>query len=62
MNGGLQLRFYDDQYERPLNTNFYHQKPLRMPTSWCNQGNGGIRLSSGNKGTLVNAYSGKRSV
>ncbi len=62
VNGGLQLRFYDDQYERPLNTNFYHQKPLRMPTSWCNQGNGGIRLSSGNKGTLVNAYSGKRSV
>ena len=34
VNGGLQLRFYDDQYERPLNTNFYHQKPLRMPTSW----------------------------
>ena len=62
VNGGLQLRFYDDQYERPLNTNFYHQKPLRMPTSWCNQGNGGIRLFSGNKGTLVNAYSGKRSV
>lgn len=62
VNGGLQLRFYDDKYERPLNTNFYHEKPLRMPVSWCNNGNGGIKLSAAGKNTLINAYSGKRTV
>ena len=62
VNGGLQLRFYDDKYERPLNTNFYHEKPLYMPVSWCNNGNGGIKLSAAGKNTLINAYSGKRTV
>lgn len=62
VNGGLQLRFYDDKYERPLNTNFYHEKPLHMPVSWCNNGNGGIKLSATGKNTLINAYSGKRTV
>lgn len=62
VNGGLQLRFYDDKYERPLNTNFYHEKPLHMPVSWCNNGNGGIKLSVAGKNTLINAYSGKRTV
>lgn len=62
VNGGLQLRFYDNQYERPLNTNFYHQKPLHMPVSWCNDGHGGIRLEQSSDHTLVNAYSGKRTV
>ena len=62
VNGGLQLRFYDDKYERPLNTNFYHEKPLHMPDSWCNNGNGGIKLSAAGKNTLINAYSGKRTV
>ena len=37
VNAGLQIRFYDNTYERPLNTNFYHQKPLHMPVSWCNK-------------------------
>lgn len=62
VNGGLQLRFYDDKYERPLNTNFYHEKPLHMPVSWCNNGNGGIKLSAAGKNTLINAYSGKRTI
>lgn len=62
VNGGLQLRFYDDKYERPLNTNFYHEKPLHMPVSWCNNGNGGIKLSAAGKNTLINAYLGKRTV
>ena len=62
VNAGLQLRFYDDKYERPLNTNFYHQKPLHMPVSWCNDGNGGIKLTTTGENMLVNAYSGKRAV
>lgn len=63
VNAGLQIRLYDNLYERPLNTNFYHQKPLHMPVSWCNNGNGGIDISGDTGGsTLINAYSGKREV
>ena len=63
VNAGLQLRFYDNRYRRPLNTNFYHQQPLVMPASWYNDGKGGIRLDrQGGKGTLISAYSGPREV
>lgn len=62
VNAGIQIRLYDDTYERPLNTNFYHQKPLHMPASWCNAGNGGIDIRQGADGTHVDAYSGKRTV
>ena len=62
VNAGLQIRFYDNTYERPLNTNFYHQKPLHMPVSWCNNGNGGIDINNAADGTRINAYSGKREV
>lgn len=62
VNVGIQIRLYDNKYERPLNTNFYHQKPLHMPVSWCNAGNGGIDIHNAADGTRINAYSGKRSV
>ena len=62
VNAGIQIRLYDNKYERPLNTNFYHQKPLHMPVSWCNGGNGGIDIHNTAGGTSINAYSGKRSV
>lgn len=63
VNAGIQFRFYDDRYERPLNTNFYHQKPLIMPASWCNQGKGGIDISKSDSGiTDLKAYSGSRKV
>lgn len=62
VNAGLQLRFYDHTYERPLNTNFYHQKPLHIPASWCNDGKGGIRLHPEGNGTRIEAYSGSRTV
>lgn len=58
VNAGLQLRFYDNNYRRPLNTNFYHQQSLVMPTSWCNSGKGGINLNDG----VITAYSGTRDV
>ncbi|WP_157971317.1 glycoside hydrolase domain-containing protein [Dyella sp. C9] len=44
VNAGLEFHLRDENYLRPLNTNFYHQQPLRMPVSWDNQGQGGIRL------------------
>ena len=62
VNAGIQIRLYDNKYERPLNTNFYHQKPLHMPVSWCNAGNGGIDIHNAAGGTRINAYSGQRRV
>lgn len=62
VNAGLQLRFYDNRYVRPLNTNFYLQHPLVMPDSWCNDGAGGIRTGVKGDKTVIDAYSGRRNV
>lgn len=62
VNGGLQLRLYDDQYERPLNTNFYHKKPLIMPVAWENHGKGGISLNNTEDGRILSAYSGEQTL
>ena len=43
---GLQYVLRDDNYARPLNTNFYQNQPLNMPPSWFNEGLGGIRIAS----------------
>ncbi|PMQ03505.1 hypothetical protein DyAD56_19750 [Dyella sp. AD56] len=60
VNAGLEFHLRDENYRRPLNTNFYQQQPLRMPTSWDNNGQGGIRLHSEAKDYLAEAYSGPR--
>ncbi len=60
VNAGLQYSLRDEKYVRPLNTNFYLQKPLLLPTSWGNEGKGGINISDENKTILVNNYSGSR--
>lgn len=67
VNAGLEFHFRDENYRRPLNTNFYHQQPLRMPLSWDNHGQGGIRfqrITKPGKEDLpsydVVAYSGPR--
>ena len=60
VNGGLQIRFYDETYVRPLNTNFYQKQPLHMPSSWCNGGNGGIKVDVASD--MIDAYSGSREV
>jgi hypothetical protein len=41
---GLQYVLRDENYVRPLNTNFYQNQPLNMPTSWFNDGRGGIQI------------------
>jgi hypothetical protein len=41
---GLQYVLRDENYVRPLNTNFYRNQPLNMPPSWFNEGRGGIRI------------------
>jgi hypothetical protein len=40
----LQWVLRDENYVRPLNTNFYRNQPLNLPPSWYNQGRGGIRV------------------
>jgi len=60
VNKGLQYVLRDDSYVRPLNTNFYQNQPLRMPTSWFNDGSGGIRIESGADEVTVVNYSGDR--
>ncbi|WP_051388590.1 glycoside hydrolase domain-containing protein [Arthrobacter sp. 35W] len=74
-NIGFQLALRDDSYERPLNTNFYAQKPLVEPASWANRGpgagsdadadaqvRGGVRLRTGEDAVRLEAYSGPRTL
>ena len=60
INLGLQSSFRDENYERPLNTNFYHEKPLKMPPSWYNDGKGGINLARTENEYSIRAYTGER--
>ncbi len=46
VNAGLQFTLKDEHYVRPLNTNFYGQKPLVMPRSWWNDGKGSCRFEA----------------
>jgi len=68
VNAGVQLSLRDAEYERPLNTNFYREKPLREPVSWANrtdgQVRGGVSLGPGpDAGTVhLSAFSGARTM
>jgi hypothetical protein len=62
VNGGLQYSLRDEKYVRPLNTNFYLQKPLILPSSWGNDNKGGIKIAFDGKAVLVNNYSGERNL
>ena len=60
VNAGLQFSLRDEHYSRPLNTNFYLQKPLLLPSSWGNDHNGGIDVLEENTSVLIKAYRGSR--
>lgn len=60
VNLGLQYSLRDEKYSRPLNTNFYLQKPLLLPASWGNDNKGGINIQEENNSVNVNNYSGER--
>ncbi|MDH5714485.1 MAG: DUF6067 family protein [Candidatus Aminicenantes bacterium] len=63
VNAGLQCSFKDENYSRPLNTNFYLLKPLNMPPSWYNEGNGGCAFKETEEDTfLISSYSGPRTI
>jgi len=60
VNAGLQYSLRDERYSRPLNTNFYLQKPLLLPSSWGNEGKGGVSVGIKGRNLLANNYSGAR--
>jgi len=60
VNAGLQYSLRDEKYVRPLNTNFYLQKPLLLPSSWGNDNKGGISIAQKGAAILANNYSGER--
>jgi hypothetical protein len=60
VGAGLQFKLKDENYEPPLLTNFYEDKPLNMPPSWFNGGRGGISLRTANEAVIVNCFGGRR--
>jgi len=62
MNRGLQYVLRDENYVRPLNTNFYRNQPLLMPPSWFNEGRGGIRIREEGGAVVARNYSGPRTL
>ncbi len=62
VNAGLQYSLRDEKYVRPLNTNFYLQKPLLLPTSWGNDNKGGVNVAQKGEAILANNYSGERTM
>jgi hypothetical protein len=59
---GLQYVLRDENYIRPLNTNFYRNQPLNMPPSWFNGGMGGIRINETVGAVVADNYSGPRTL
>ena len=62
VNAGLQYSLRDEKYIRPLNTNFYLQKPLLLPSSWGNENKGGITVGIKGSSMLANNYTGERNL
>jgi hypothetical protein len=62
VNRGLQYVLRDDNYVRPLNTNFYQNQPLEMPPSWFNGGRGGIRIREEGGAVVAHNTSGPRTL
>lgn len=60
VNGGMQFSLRAENYVRPLNTNFYLQKPLNLPPSWGNNGKGSINIIEDAMTATVTASSGAR--
>lgn len=62
VNAGMQYSLRDEKYVRPLNTNFYLQKPLLLPCSWGNENKGGISIREEGNTVWVNNFSGPRTM
>lgn len=56
VNAGVRIQFKGDNYRKPLVNIYYAHKPLLLPDSWANKGNGGICYKNGE----FIAYTGER--
>ncbi len=63
VNAGMNLRFMDDNFVRPLVNIYYALGKLNLPESWGNQNKGGIKIYPTSGGsTLLVAHSGERTM
>lgn len=63
VNAGLNFRFRDENYVRPLVNIYYSLGRLHLPVSWGNAGKGGITINAQAKEeTRMTAYSGERNM
>jgi hypothetical protein len=62
VNAGLNFRFKDEHFVRPLVNVYYALGKLNLPTSWGNSGKGGISVTENSNKALLTAYSGERNV
>ncbi|WP_316799893.1 glycoside hydrolase domain-containing protein [Pedobacter frigidisoli] len=62
VNAGLYYNLRDENYSRPLNTNFYLQKPLLLPKSWGNDNKGGIQINIKGSSMLADNFTGARTM
>lgn len=62
VNAGLKIKLKDENYHRPLVNIYYALGRLRMPASWGNGGQGGIRIVPGSTQVEAIAYSGERKI
>ena len=60
IHGGMRIKFFDENYRRPLINIYYEFGRIKLPTSWGNGGKGGINISERNDCVLLTAYSGRR--
>ena len=62
VNGGLKVKLKGANYKRQLINIYYSFGPLHEPESWGNGQKGGIKIGQNNGATLLNAYSGSRTL
>ncbi len=60
VNSGIRLKLKDENYSRPLVNIYYSFGRLNMPSSWENEGKGGIRITEKDSKVVLEAYSGQR--
>jgi len=62
VNGGLRMKWKAENYVAPLVNVYYAFGELNLPSSWGNEGKGGVKVVEKNNDVVVNAYSGSRSM
>jgi hypothetical protein len=61
VNVGMNIKWKDNNYVRPLVNSYYSFGHLQEPVSWSNQGKGGIHvIQDADSSVRVKAYSGER--